>query len=214
MSKTQTKNEATLKGVVSPKSLGIEMPESKASSQEFAVWVRALLQNWRQGTVGCKDRSDVARTGKKPFKQKGTGRARAGTAGSPVWRGGGVSFGPQARTKTLRIAQQQKARVLMSIASQYLKNDRVLSADWIAPEDRPKTALAYALLKNMGIQDKKITLLISTYDAVSYASFANISNVRMVYFDQPNAFDLVTCDYWLVFNKDLDSLKTMVEKWS
>ena len=214
MSKTQTKNEATLKGVVSPKSLGIEMPVSKASSQEFAVWVRALLQNWRQGTVGCKDRSDVARTGKKPFKQKGTGRARAGTAGSPVWRGGGVSFGPQPRIKTLRIAQQQKARVLMSIASQYLQNDRVLSADWTAPEDRPRTAVAYALLKNMGIQDKKITLLIPTYDAVSYASFANIPNVRMVYFDQPNAFDLVTCDYWVVFNKDLDSLKTMVEKWS
>jgi large subunit ribosomal protein L4 len=214
MSKTQTKNEATLKGVVSPKSLGIEIPTSKASSQEFAVWVRALLQNWRQGTVGCKDRSDVARTGKKPFKQKGTGRARAGTAGSPVWRGGGVSFGPQPRTKTLRIAQQQKTRVLMSIASQYLQNDRVLSADWTAPEDRPKTSVAFALLKTMGIQDKKITLLIPTYDVVSYASFANIPNVRLMYFDQPNAFDLVTSDYWVVFNKDLDSLKTMVEKWS
>lgn len=214
MSKTQTKKEATHKGAISFKSLEIEAPQGKASSHEFAVWVRALLQNWRQGTVGCKDRSDVARTTKKPFKQKGTGRARAGTAGSPVWRGGGVSFGPQARSKTLRIAQQQKNRVLMSIASQYLENDRVLSADWTAPADKPQTSVAFGLLKNMGIQDKKITLLIPMHDAVSYASFANIPNVRLMYFDQPNAFDLVASDYWVVFNKDLDSLKTMVEKWS
>lgn len=214
MSKTQTKNEAKRTDIVSHTSLGIAVPESKASSHEFAVWVRALLQNWRQGTVGSKDRSEVARTGKKPFKQKGTGRARAGTAGSPVWRGGGVSFGPQLRTKTLRIAQQQKDRVLMSIASQYLTNDRVLSADWQAPEDRPKTSVAYALLAKMGVNDKKVTLLLPTYDVVSYASFANIPTVRVMYFDQPNAFDLVTSDYWVVFNKDLDAFKTMVEKWS
>ena len=62
----------------------------------MAIYVRALLQNWRQGTVACKGRSDVSYSNKKPWKQKGTGRARAGSARSPLWRGGGVIFGPQA----------------------------------------------------------------------------------------------------------------------
>ncbi len=214
MSKTQTKSEANRAGVISHKTLGIAAPERQASAHEFAVWVRALLQNWRQGTVGSKDRSDVARTGKKPFKQKGTGRARAGSARSPLWRGGGVSFGPQPRTKTLRIAQQQKNRVLMSIASQYLNNERVLAAEWQAPDDRPKTSVAYNILTKLGVNDKTVTIWLPTYDAMSYASFVNIPNVRLMYFDQPNAFDLVTSDYWVVFNRDLETFKTMVEKWS
>ena len=65
-----------------------------------------MLQNWRQGTVACKGRSDVAFSNKKPWKQKGTGRARAGSARSPLWRKGGVIFGPQPRTRTLTITQE------------------------------------------------------------------------------------------------------------
>ena len=76
----------------------------------MAVYVRSLLQNWRQGTVGCKGRSDVAYSNKKPWKQKGTGRARAGSARSPLWRGGGVIFGPQPRTRVLKAGKQVKKK--------------------------------------------------------------------------------------------------------
>ena len=58
----------------------------------YAVWVRALMQNWRQGTVGCKSRGEISFSNKKPWKQKGTGRARAGSSRSPLWRSGGVIF--------------------------------------------------------------------------------------------------------------------------
>ena len=68
------------------------------------------MQNWRQGTVACKGRSDVAFSNKKPWKQKGTGRARAGSARSPLWRGGGVIFGPQPRTRMLKVAKQVKKK--------------------------------------------------------------------------------------------------------
>src|SRR5690242_19063445 len=61
-------------------------------------YVRALLQNWRQGTVWSRGRADVSFSNKKPWKQKGTGRARAGSPKSPLWKGGGVIFGPQERT--------------------------------------------------------------------------------------------------------------------
>jgi ribosomal protein L4 len=71
-------------------------------------YVRALLQNWRQGTVWSRGRSDVSFSNKKPWKQKGTGRARAGSPKSPLWRGGGVIFGPQERSRLLKI--NRKAR--------------------------------------------------------------------------------------------------------
>ena len=81
----------------------------------FQFGLRALLQNWRQGTVACKGRSDVAYSNKKPWKQKGTGRARAGSARSPLWRGGGVIFGPQATSRTLRVPQSLRKNVLNAL---------------------------------------------------------------------------------------------------
>ena len=75
--------------------ISIASDKKIASKANFALWVRALLQNWRQGTVVCKGRSEVAYSNKKPWKQKGTGRARAGSARSPLWRSGGVIFGPK-----------------------------------------------------------------------------------------------------------------------
>src|SRR5690348_15481044 len=84
--------------LVSAEELSLQREDrTLVSVQSFSTWIRSLLQNWRQGTVGVKGRSDVARSNKKPWKQKGTGRARAGSARSPLWRGGGVIFGPSPR---------------------------------------------------------------------------------------------------------------------
>ena len=72
---------------VSAQDIALESVEKRVHSDKaFANAIRALMQNWRQGTVGCKDRSEVAFSNKKPWKQKGTGRARAGSARSPLWR--------------------------------------------------------------------------------------------------------------------------------
>ena len=64
----------------------------RAASVSFSIWIRVLAKNWQQGTVACKGRADVAYTNRKPWKQKGTGRARAGSARSPLWKGGGADF--------------------------------------------------------------------------------------------------------------------------
>src|SRR3990167_8761361 len=92
--------------IITPANLGLgdlEVRSKNVANATFSTWVRVLLQNGRQGTVACKGRSDVAFSNKKPWKQKGTGRARAGSARSPVWRKGGVIFGPQARVRKLSI---------------------------------------------------------------------------------------------------------------
>src|SRR5690349_1347424 len=98
----------------------------KVSSEAFSVWIRQLLFNARQGTVGVKTRAQVARSGKKPWKQKGTGRARAGTARSPLWRGGGIIFGPQLRVRTLDVPQKVKSGVLNTLLYDFVNNSKVL----------------------------------------------------------------------------------------
>src|SRR5680860_633450 len=97
--------------IVTAKDLGLESVE-KVSPKAYSTWIKVLLQNWRQGTVGCKGRSDVAKSTKKPWKQKGTGRARAGSARSPLWRGGGVTFGPQKRSRKLKFPRNIKDSIL------------------------------------------------------------------------------------------------------
>jgi large subunit ribosomal protein L4 len=184
------------------------------SRQAFSTCVRSLLQGWRQGTVASKGRSDVALTNKKPWKQKGTGRARAGSARSPLWRGGGVIFGPQERTRSLKVNKKMRRGVLSTVLRTYLDEGKVFASDWYLNNEVPKTALAARFLKHNALNDKKIVLFVMPGDVVTYASFANIPNVSLLYFDQPNVFDLVNSDRWIMFNRDLDRFKEMVSKWN
>jgi large subunit ribosomal protein L4 len=214
MAKTEnTKEKKDMLHTVTYADLGIEEPSVKKSRTGFSTWVRALMQNWRQGTVSCKGRSDVARSGKKPWKQKGTGRARAGTARSPIWRGGGVTFGPQARTRMVRINQKQKQTVLQQLLADYVGSGKVNWIDWSIKNEFPNTALASNMLKQASLADKRINLFLSSDDMLTYASFSNIPSVRVLYFDQPNAFDLANGEHWVFLKKDLDMFKGMVSKW-
>jgi large subunit ribosomal protein L4 len=178
--------------------------------ETFAVAIRVLLQNWRQGTVGCKDRSEVNRTGKKPWKQKGTGRARAGTSRSPIWRGGGVTFGPQPRVRMLSIPRKMKQRIFNALLWDRVESNRVVALDWIAPENAPKTSAAYNVLKQSGLTNKKVTLFVSVDNYLAQASFANLPNVQMLFFDQPNAYALAYGDYWAILKQDNEIIKGMV----
>lgn len=187
--------------------------EARVTPQGFSQCVRVLRQNWRQGTVGCKGRSDVAFSNKKPWKQKGTGRARAGSARSPVWRKGGVSFGPQARTRVLTAPKALKQQMCAGLLWDYLKNNRVISLDWAPSQDMPKTSIACKALQDAGLNGKKLTLFVAKYDTVTHASFDNISQVSMLLFDQPNVYHLAHGDYWVVLTKDMDAFKEMVNKW-
>src|SRR5260221_6802069 len=91
----------------------------RASGDLFSTSIRVLTKNWQQGTVASQGRSDVSRTNKKPWKQKGTGRARAGSARSPLWKGGGVIFGPQARIRTLKLSKKARHKVMATILADY-----------------------------------------------------------------------------------------------
>jgi large subunit ribosomal protein L4 len=200
--------------VLTPEELQVTEPKKQRSAKSFSTWIRVLMQNWRQGTVGCKDRSEVARSNKKPWKQKGTGRARAGTSRSPLWRGGGVIFGPQPRVKTLRVSQQHKKNVLQDMLFAYLNQGKVGYLNTAFDLQKPSTATAHKTIKACGLDKHKVTLFLSGSDPLTYASFVNLPNVRILFFDQPNAFDLSKGNCWIFLKKDLDMFKGMVSKWS
>ncbi|MBA3954540.1 50S ribosomal protein L4 [Candidatus Dependentiae bacterium] len=200
--------------VIAPQDLQLS-PDQQAliAPEGLSQCVRALMQNWRQGTVACKGRSDVAFSNKKPWKQKGTGRARAGSPRSPLWRKGGVTFGPQPRVRTLTVPKTLRRGVCNTLLWNYLNNEKVMSLNWVAQEAAPKTAHAFNALKQAGLADKKVLLFVTNYDAATHASFNNISNVKMLLFDQANAYHLASGDYWVFLNKDMDAFKEMVSAW-
>ena len=203
----------SLSRAVTMKELNISSPEKSATQQQFAVWVRSLLQNWRQGTVASKGRGEVAYTNKKPWKQKGTGRARAGSARSPLWRGGGVIFGPQERSRKLTVPQKVKQQVIAQLIIDRIKSKNLIVADWTVINDRPSTSHAAKLLKQLSLDAVKVTLLVPTNDLVTYASFVNLPNVQIILFDQLNAYDLANSPVWLVLNKDFNAFKEIVGQW-
>lgn len=206
------KQNADIALVVKSVDMGIESAKV-VSDTAVSIYVRTLLQNWRQGTVSCKGRSDVSYSNKKPWKQKGTGRARAGSRRSPLWRGGGVIFGPQPRVRELQTTQKTRKAVLGALASQYLDAGNVVCLKWQIQGDMPKTSQAYSVLKESGMVDKKVNLFLSTQDVLTYASFSNIPGVNIFFFDQPNVFDLAQSDSWVFLEKDFDSFKNMVKQW-
>ncbi len=211
---TKSKNPPVNDSVLvtlSTKDLGLSDRPEKISSVAFANWIRVLLQNWRQGTVGCKDRSEVAYSNKKPWKQKGTGRARAGSRRSPLWIGGGVTFGPQPRVRTLKINKDLKKRILGDIFWNLLDNKNVFCLDWAAT-DKPRTAEIYKLLKDLNLLGTKLNILVDPTDLLTQASFANIPNVHLILFDEANGYYLASGSKLILLKKDLDKFKNMVLK--
>lgn len=179
----------------------------------FSQCIKVLRQNWRQGTVGCKDRSEVAFSNKKPWKQKGTGRARAGSMRSPLWRKGGVTFGPQPRTRMLAVTQSMRRGVMRGLLWNRLDQQQVIALDHAWEGEKPSTSAAYNVLKAAQLHTKKMLLFVDVHDYQTQASFANIPNVEMYLFDQPNAYALAQVNNWVYFKKDGDLFKRMVDAW-
>lgn len=180
----------------------------------FSRLVRAMFQNWRQGTLGCKGRGDLAFSNKKPWRQKGTGRARVGSIRSPLWRKGGVMFGPQPRVRTLDVNDKERRLVFNNILFSVVDKNAVSSLNFVSADNTPSTKKAVSCLKNAGLSDKKVLLFLRFGDDVSFASFANIPNVQITFYGQPNAFDLTSCASWVFLKQDIDLFKEMILRWN
>lgn len=193
--------------------LSVDLSQEKIDCGTYSLAVRVLRQNWRQGTLGSKSRGQVAFSNKKPWKQKGTGRARAGSARSPLWRKGGVAFGPQARVKKISITMGIKKRVFSDLLFSIVDRKALHCIDFLVEDERGQTKKAFEKLKINDLSSEKLVLFLSFHDHPMQLAFRNIPNVHVVLYDQPNAFDLSSGVRWVFLKKDSELFKDMVEKW-
>lgn len=171
----------------------------KVASEANAAHIvhRALtrqLANVRQGTASTKTRAEVRGGGRKPWRQKGTGRARAGSNRSPLWRGGGVIFGPKPRDYTIKMNRKER-RLALRTAIQSRINDLVVVQDFADQLPRPKTKEVAKALVGWGIEPRaKVLLIVAERDENVYLSARNIDNLRMISASNLNVFDLLAAE--------------------
>ena len=153
----------------------------------------------RQGTASTKRHGEVSGTGKKPFKQKGTGRARQGSLRAPQMRGGYVTHGPKPRDYDQRTPKKMKAAAVRGAVSDRARNGRLHVINEFAIGQTPSTKAAAAILAQL-TQRRNVLIVLDRTDDLSYKSLRNIQGVHVLPVDQLNAYDILLSDD-LVFTK-------------
>ena len=167
--------------------------------------VVAQLAAARQGTHKTKNRGEVSGSGRKPFKQKGTGRARQGSIRAPQLTGGGIAHGPTPRSYAQRTPKKMIAAALRGALSDRARGGRIHIVDSLSVGDAPSTRAIVALLsafsQDSGIATSKhVLIVLERNDELSYKSVRNIPTVHVLPFDQLNAYDVLVSDD-IVFTK-------------
>ncbi len=175
----------------------LDLPETifGAEPNEHVVWeaVKTYLSNQRQGTVATKTRSLVRGGGKKPWRQKGTGRARQGSIRSAQWVGGATVFGPQPRTFSTKLPKKIRRLAMVSALSQRAQDGNVAVVDRLEFET-PKTGTVVRLLENAGIGGRKVCFITQGSDMNMVKSCRNIPGVKVLPHSAMNVYDLVDAD--------------------
>jgi len=150
-----------------------------------------FLANQRQGTHATKTKGLISGGGKKPWKQKGTGRARSGSTRSPLWRGGGTIFGPQPRDYSYKLPKKVKRLALMNAFHEKLSSGEVIILDGFSIE-KPRTKDVIAILKNLDLQNKSVLIILPEKDDAVVLSARNIPGVQVVRAADVNVYDVIT----------------------
>nr|YP_009399145.1 ribosomal protein L4 [Taenioma perpusillum]ARW68542.1 ribosomal protein L4 [Taenioma perpusillum] len=163
------------------------------------------LNQKRQGSANTKTRSEVKGGGKKPWKQKGTGRARAGSSRSPLWRGGGVIFGP--KSKVYKSKTNKKERILANRILIYNKIHNIQIIDNLTTNlDQPKTKFILDKLNEYNIKinkNKKILIILENNDKNLYLSIRNIKNIELINVHNINVLSLIKAETIILTNNTL-----------
>ncbi|WP_308492942.1 50S ribosomal protein L4 [Microbacterium terrisoli] len=161
--------------------------------------VVAQLAAARQGTHSTKRRGEVSGSGRKPFKQKGTGNARQGSIRAPEHTGGGVVHGPKPRDYAQRTPKKMIAAALLGVLSDRARGERLHVVESFGIEGAPSTKAAAAVLSELGAT-KNILVVVERADELTVKSVRNLTEVHVLSFDQLNAYDVVVSDD-IVFTK-------------
>ena len=161
----------------------------------------------RQGTYKVKNRSEVSGGGRKPWRQKGTGRARQGSIRAPQWRGGGVALGPVPRDYSLKMNRKERKLALKSALSYKAKANEIIVVDNIEI-NVPKTKEMIKVLENFELNDKKVIIVSNELSENLILASRNLQNILIMEPSELNVLDIINADYLLM---TVDALKEVEE---
>ncbi|OGW39930.1 MAG: 50S ribosomal protein L4 [Nitrospirae bacterium RBG_13_39_12] len=161
--------------------------------------------NQRQGTHATKTKGLVSGGGKKPWKQKHTGRARAGSNRSPIWRGGGIVFGPQPRDYGYNLPKKVRRLALITAFNQKLSNGEVVILDKFSI-DKPKTKEMKLIFGNLGLAGKSVLIILHEKDDSVTLSARNLLGVDIIKFEDLNTYNITSFDMLLITKESFAKL--------
>jgi large subunit ribosomal protein L4 len=166
--------------------------------------VKMQLAARRSGTSSTKTRSDVSGGGKKPWRQKGTGRARAGTTRSPIWRGGGIVFGPHPRDYSFSVSKKVRKKALISVLSMKLKEDKM-----IILKDFPMEKISTKTFKNVVdlFGFKKVLFVLDNDNEILQKSSRNINRVKMIRSEGINVYDVLNYEHLVLLEPSVKKIE-------
>jgi len=175
---------------------------------EHLLWlsVKRHLGNQRQGTAKVKTRGEVSGGGRKPWRQKGTGRARSGSNTSPLWPGGGRAFGPKPRDYRTDLPKAQRRQALAAALSFKAGENAVAVLESLSFA-APRTREMAETLKKLGLSDKRTLLVLGTADENVVRSCRNLPSLKTTLAHQVNPYELMNCDMLLLTRDGLDRMK-------
>ncbi|MBM4286765.1 MAG: 50S ribosomal protein L4 [Deltaproteobacteria bacterium] len=166
--------------------------------------VTMQLANRRSGTACTKGRSEVRGGGRKPWRQKGTGRARVGSTRSPLWRGGGVVFGPKPRSYAYKVPKKVRRQALKMALSSKLANGQLLILDQY-PHQEPKTKEFVKVMDNL--QLKKVLFVTPADEPILTLSSRNVPYVQIMRTEGLNVYDILRYDHLVVFQPAISQIE-------
>ncbi len=171
--------------------------------------VLSEMTNMRQGTHSTKNRSNVKGGGKKPWKQKGRGVARAGTIRSPLWKGGGTVFGPEPHDYNHKLPKRLSKLARCSILSTKASEGNILVVEDFTINSH-KTSAFVAIIESLDLKNKKLTVLVSEYNENLDKSVRNLKNVYLIDSKKASSYDLIDCDVLLIDKASIEILTEML----
>ena len=184
--------------------LNKELFDGEVNKGVLYQFIRMYNANQRRGTASTKTRGEVSGGGKKPFRQKGTGRARAGSTRSPLWRGGGKVFGPHPRDFHYDIPKKIKKLALLSSLNSKISDEKLIGIDAIALAE-PKTKQFQTILNALKLQGKSLFIL-DTVDEKTRRASRNIQGVTLRNYKDFNPVDVLNCNTVIVSRSALEKI--------
>lgn len=183
--------------------------EAKVNDTAVAQTYRAQMAMARAGTASTKGRAEVRGGGRKPWRQKGTGRARAGSIRSPLWAGGGTVFGPKPRGYTFPVPKKVRRLAVKSVLSAKAKDGELIVVDWKPGEDEAKTKIAAEVLSNIGAPVSTTIVIDEAGDLIERAA-RNIAGVKVVRVSSLNVRDLLNNEGIVITRAALDKMQEVL----